>query len=46
MRAGDKVEGGKARNIGDGGEIFYHGENGRRNGVGVILMENYAGKVF
>ena len=33
MRAGDKVEGSKARNIGDGCKIFYHGEDGRRNGV-------------
>ena len=33
---------GKARNIGDGCKIFYHGEDGRRNGV--ILKEYYIGR--
>ena len=27
-------------NIGDGCKIVYHGEDGRRNGVGVILKED------
>ena len=27
----------KARNIGDGYTLLYHGEDGRGNGVGVIL---------
>ena len=36
----------KARNIGDGCKIFYHGEDGRRNGVRVILKEEYIGRVF
>ena len=39
-------KGSKARNIGDGCKIFYHGEDGRRNGVGVILSEEYIGKVL
>ena len=34
-----KWKGSKARNIGDGCKIFYNGEDGRRNGVGVILSE-------
>ena len=40
-----KWKGSKARNIGDGCQIFYHGEDGRRNGVGVILSEEYIGRV-
>ncbi|KAI5619089.1 hypothetical protein C0J50_21120 [Silurus asotus] len=32
----------KARNIGGGFKLFYHGVNGRRNGVGVILKEEYS----
>ena len=36
-----KWKGSNARNIGDGCKIFYHGEDGRRNGVGVILSEEY-----
>ena len=39
-------KGSKARNIGDGCKIFYHGEDGRRNGVGVILKEDYIGRVL
>ena len=46
MRAGDKVKGSKARNIGDGCKILYHGEDGMRNGVGVILKEDYIGIVL
>ena len=39
-------KGSKARNVGDGCNIFYHGEYGRRNGVGVILKEDYIGRVI
>ena len=39
-------KGSNARNIGDGCNIFYHGEYGRRNGVGVILKEYYIGRVL
>ena len=39
-------KGSKARNIGDGCNIFYHGEDGRRNGVGVILKEDYIGRIL
>ena len=39
-------KGSKARNIGDGCKIFYHGEDGRRNGVGVILKEDYIARVL
>ncbi|KAJ8369492.1 hypothetical protein SKAU_G00095200 [Synaphobranchus kaupii] len=35
-------KGSKARNIGRGYKLFYHGVDGRRNGVGVILKEEYA----
>ena len=38
-------KGSKARNIGDGCKIVYHDEDGRRNGVGVILKEDYIGRV-
>ena len=41
-----KWKGSKARNIGDGCKLFYHGEDGRRNGVGVILSEEYIGIVL
>ena len=30
-----------ARSIGGGFKLFYHGVDGRRNGVGVILKEDY-----
>ena len=39
-------KGSKVRNIGYGCNIFYHGEDGRRNGVGVILSEKYIGSVL
>ena len=39
-------KGSKARNIGGGCKIFYHGEYGRRNGVGVILKEDYIARVL
>ena len=41
-----KWKGSKAKNIGDGCNIFYHGEDGRRNGVGVILKEDYIERVL
>ena len=41
-----KWKGSKARNIGGGFKLFYHGSDGRRNGVGVILKEDYAGRVL
>ncbi|KAF7693225.1 hypothetical protein C0J45_16608 [Silurus meridionalis] len=37
-----KWKGSKARNIGGGFKLFYHGVNGKRNGVGVILKEEYS----
>ena len=36
-----KWKGSKARNIGGGYKLFYHGVDGKRNGVGVILKEGY-----
>ena len=36
-----KWKGSKARNIGVGCKIFYHGKDGRRNGIGIILKEGY-----
>ncbi|KAI5100918.1 hypothetical protein C0J45_9904 [Silurus meridionalis] len=36
-----KWNGSKARNIGGGFKLFYHGVDGKRNGVGVILKEEY-----
>ena len=39
-------KGSKARNIGGGCKIFYHGEDGRRNGVGVILKGDYIRRVL
>ena len=36
----------KARSIGGGFKLFYHGVDGRRNGVGVILKENYVKRVL
>ena len=41
-----KWKGSKARNIGYGCKMFYHGEDGRRNGIGVILKEGYIGRVL
>ncbi|KAF7698202.1 hypothetical protein C0J45_12817 [Silurus meridionalis] len=36
-----KWRGSKARNIGGGFKLFFHGVDGKRNGVGVILKEEY-----
>ncbi|KAI5606485.1 hypothetical protein C0J50_1984 [Silurus asotus] len=38
-----KWKGSKARNIGGGFKLFYHGVDGKRHGVGVILKEEYMG---
>ncbi|KAF7704748.1 hypothetical protein HF521_021820, partial [Silurus meridionalis] len=40
-----KCKGSKARNIGGGFKLFYHGVDGKRNGVGVILKEKYSKSV-
>ncbi|KAI5105877.1 general transcription factor II-I repeat domain-containing protein 2-like [Silurus meridionalis] len=41
IRKETKWRGSKARNIGGGFKLFYHGVDGKRNGVGVILKEEY-----
>ncbi|KAF7710678.1 hypothetical protein HF521_009550, partial [Silurus meridionalis] len=43
--SGDQVKGSKARNIGGGFKLFYHGVDGKRNGVGVILKKEYSKSV-
>ncbi|KAI5105879.1 hypothetical protein C0J45_3576 [Silurus meridionalis] len=40
-----KWKGSKARNIGGGFKLFYHGVDGKRNGVGVILKGEYSKSV-
>ncbi|KAI5625340.1 hypothetical protein C0J50_15199 [Silurus asotus] len=40
-----KWKGSKARNIGGGFKLFYHGVDGKRNGVGVTLREEYSKSV-
>ncbi|KAI5615915.1 hypothetical protein C0J50_8646 [Silurus asotus] len=40
-----KWKGSKARNIGGEFKVFYHGVDGKRNGVGVILKEEYSKSV-
>ncbi|KAI5606596.1 hypothetical protein C0J50_2095 [Silurus asotus] len=40
-----KWKGGKARNIGGEFQMFYHGVDGKKNGVGVILKEEYSKSV-
>ena len=39
-------KGSKARSIGEGFKLFYHGVDARRNGVGVILKEGYIKSVL
>ena len=39
-------KGSKARNIGGGFKLLYHGVDSRRNGVGVILKEEYSKRVL
>lgn len=36
-----KWKGSKARHIGGGIKLFYHNIDGRRNGVGVVVKEDY-----
>ncbi|KAI5627960.1 hypothetical protein C0J50_3226 [Silurus asotus] len=45
MAQENKWKGSKARNIGGGFKLFYHGVDGKRNGVGVILKEEYSKSV-
>ncbi|KAI5624580.1 hypothetical protein C0J50_15862 [Silurus asotus] len=40
-----KWKGSKARNIGGGFKLFYHGVDRKRNGVGVILKKEYSKSV-
>ncbi|KAI5099291.1 hypothetical protein C0J45_11430 [Silurus meridionalis] len=40
-----KWKGSKARNIEGGFKLFFHGVDGKRNGVGVILKEEYSKSV-
>ena len=40
-----KWKGSKAKSIGDGFKLLYHGVDGRRNGVSIILKEYYAKSV-
>ena len=39
-------KGSKARSSGTGYRLFYHGVDGKRNGAGVILKEEFARDVF
>ena len=39
-------KGSKARSLGAGFKLFYHGVDGKRNGVGVILKEEFVGNVL
>ena len=39
VRPRDKVEISKAKELGNGFKLFYIGEDGRRNGVGIILND-------
>ena len=41
-----KWKGSKARNLGGGFKLFYHGQDGRRNGIGVIMKDEYANRVL
>ena len=41
-----KWKGSKARSIGGGCKIFYHGVDSKRNGIGVIVREEYIKKVL
>ncbi|KAI5606603.1 hypothetical protein C0J50_2102 [Silurus asotus] len=46
MKQETKWKGSKARNIGGWFKLFYHGVDGKRNGVGVILKEAYSKSVI
>ena len=41
-----KWKGSKAKNLGGGFKLFYHGQDGRRNGIGVIMKDEYAKRVL
>ena len=41
-----KWKGSKATNMGDGCKLLHHGAEGMRNGVGVILKEDYTVRVL
>ena len=41
-----KWKGSKARNIGNGCKIFYNGADERKNGIGIVLMEELAESVL
>ena len=39
-------KGSKARNLGGGCKLFYYGENGKRNGVGIVVRGEYIENVL
>ena len=41
-----KWKGSKARNIGGGYKLYYHGTDGKRNGVGIVLKEKLTENVL
>ena len=41
-----KWKGSKAREMGDGYKLYYTGEDGRRNGVGIVLSPELKGGVL
>ena len=41
-----KWKGSKARNIGGSYKLFYHGVSGQKNGVGIILKEQFINSVL
>ena len=41
-----KWKGSKARKIGGGCKLFYHGANGRKNGIGIVVREELAESVL
>ena len=41
-----KWRGSKARMIGGGCKLFYHGVDGRRNGIGVVVREKYINSIL
>ena len=41
-----KWRGSKAREIGAGYKLYYHGEDGMKNGVGIVLCEDLKDRVL
>ena len=41
-----KWKGSKAKYLGDGYKLFYHGEDNRRNGVGIVVKHTYVESVL